>query len=146
MATANMGLEVINQSDNASPDPINANFAKLDKLGLDYVTSSGKSGIWRWRRWKSGVFECWGRSTRQSLAPTLEGYSEQGYAQLTEQYPVTFSESPSLLVTARADGNPKAHVSYVENSKTTAQWYVGGLDWGKPGVDVECNIYAIGSV
>lgn len=146
MATTNLGLETIQPSEIVSPDKINSNMERLDRLGVDYVTQSGATGVWLWRRWKSGRFECWATAMRQSLAPTLKGYSDQGYAQVTETYPVTFTTQPLLFASARADGNPKAHVAYVEHAKDQAQLYVGGLDWGKPGVDVEVNLYAMGTV
>lgn len=146
MATTNLGLETIQPSENVSPDKINSNMERLDRLGVDYVTQSGATGVWLWRRWKSGRFECWARLIRQSLAPTLEGYSEQGYVQVTENFPVTFEGMPYVMASARADGNPKSHVAYVEHSATQAQLYVGGLDWGKPGVDVEVCVYAMGTV
>ena len=146
MPTTNLNLDIIQPSENVSLDKINSNAEKLDKLGLDYITQSGTTGIWMWRRWKSGRLECWGRASRQSLSPNLEGYSDQGYAQVTEAYPVTFTSAPYLFAAARADGNPKAHVAYVEHDKGQAQLYVGGLDWDKPGVDVEVNLYAMGTV
>ena len=40
---ANMGLETINSSDYITPSVINANFDKLDALGLDYIVEQGTS-------------------------------------------------------------------------------------------------------
>ena len=40
MPTTNLGLNIIEESDMVSPDPINANMQVLDeKLGVDYVSS-----------------------------------------------------------------------------------------------------------
>lgn len=58
MATANLGLTLINGSDLVSPEPINTAFKTLDALGLDYIVASGKSGEWWYRKWKSGRAEC----------------------------------------------------------------------------------------
>lgn len=143
MPTTNLGLATINQSDNISPTPINQNMEKLDALGLDYVVAQGTSGNWRYRRWKSGTYECWGRYAKQSAAPTIMGYDNQGYAQVTMQYPVTFVEAPVVTATARADDNPKCFVAYMEHHTGDAQFWVGGLNWGET-ADLECNVYAIG--
>ena len=138
MATTNLGLKTINQSDNISPDPINQNMEKLDKLGLDYVTQQGKSGNWRYRRWKSGTYECWGRFSQQWASP-----SANGLGAFKMSYPITFAEYPEFFVTARQDGNPSCWVGYVEHNTGYAQWYVGGMF---DGADLECNVYAIGRV
>ena len=38
--------------------------AAVTKLGIsDYVVAQGTSGIWTYRKWNSGVAECWGCST-----------------------------------------------------------------------------------
>lgn len=44
--------------------PLNAiNMNKLlNKEDNDYIVEQGTSGIWTYRRWSSGVAECWGRA------------------------------------------------------------------------------------
>lgn len=32
----------------------------LDALKVDYVVEQGTSGIWTYRKWNSGIAECWG--------------------------------------------------------------------------------------
>ena len=145
MPTTNLGLDIINQGDNVSPTPINDNMQKLDKLGVDYVTQQGSSGSWRYRRWKSGTYECWGRYSQQSASPTVQGFNSTGYLPVSMNYPVTFAEAPQLLASARADGNPKSHVAYTEHATSVATVYVGGLDWGEM-ADLEVCLYAIGRV
>ena len=56
--TTNLGLAKINASDYISPEPINAAFDILDRLGVDYVVEQGKSGEWWYRKWNSGRAEC----------------------------------------------------------------------------------------
>lgn len=56
--TTNMNIELINSSDYVDPSAINNGFEKLDALGIDYVTESGTSGEWWYRKWKSGRAEC----------------------------------------------------------------------------------------
>lgn len=33
-----------------------------ETLSYDYIVESGIDGIWQWRKWKSGIAECWGVS------------------------------------------------------------------------------------
>jgi hypothetical protein len=58
MATANLALEEINASNYITPTPINLNFAKVDKLAVDYIVEQGVAGEWWYRKWNSGIMEC----------------------------------------------------------------------------------------
>lgn len=41
---------------------------------VDYVTEQGESGIWLYRKWKSGMRECWGHvSTTGKLSTSKAG-------------------------------------------------------------------------
>lgn len=48
----------------------------LRNLGaMDYVVEQGTDGIWTWRKWNSGIAECWGRVGSKSYAMTApSGY------------------------------------------------------------------------
>ena len=140
MPTTNLGLATINQSDNISPTPINQNMEKIDALGVDYIVSQGTSGDWRYRRWKSGTYECWCRHHVQTASPSVPS---SDFGSFTKKYPITFAEPPECFVTARQDGNVHIYVSYVEIDASSAVWYLGGMF---DIVDVDCNIYAIGRV
>lgn len=56
--TTHMNIQLINSSDFVDPSVINNGFKKLDALGIDYVTESGTSGEWWYRKWKSGRADC----------------------------------------------------------------------------------------
>jgi hypothetical protein len=43
----------------------------------DYITDTGTSGIWTYRKWNSGIAECWGRKGSQSY--TMTAVSGNGY-------------------------------------------------------------------
>lgn len=146
MPTTNLGLATINQSDNISPTPINDNMQKIDALGIDYITAQGTSGSWRYRRWKSGTYECWARFHYQTVTPDIQDWDEHfGFKQFTQSYPITFADVPCCFVSTRQDGNNCCYATYIENSEERAEWYVGGLIWALS-ADVECNVYAIGRV
>lgn len=139
MPTTNLGLTTIMQSDPVSPDPINANFERVDALGRCYVTASGSSSIWRYRRWSDGTYECWGTYTEQTVSPDEGGTSRS----FSVAYPVTFADYPQVFVSTRQDGNLSAHTGYVERSKGSATWYCLNLAEGD---DIVCFLYAIGRV
>lgn len=140
MPTTYLGLHTINQSDNVSPTPINDNMEKIDKLGLDYVVAQGTSGNWTYRRWKSGTYECWGTYKYQSASPNVP---DSDYGSFQMSYPVTFAQAPQLFVSCRQDGNVHIYTTYVEHDATAAVWYCGGM---MSVVDLECYLYAIGTV
>ena len=63
----------------------------------DYVVDEGISGIWYYRKWKSGTAECWGRYYNSAAA--LSGSNPLGtgkYWQANINYPFTFAAAPSV--------------------------------------------------
>lgn len=51
--------------------------------GVDYIIEQGTSGIWTYRKWNSGVAECWGFVT----GPTLEKVEIVNYTAFTTALP-----------------------------------------------------------
>lgn len=68
-----------NQTGHMVAIPIKA--SKVDLEGLydcaDYVVEQGTSGIWTYRKWASGIAECWGSytETKTHTGTTLGGYA-----------------------------------------------------------------------
>ena len=63
----------------------------------DYVVETGISGIWYYRKWRSGTAECWGRYYNSAAA--LSGSNPLGtgkYWQANINYPFTFAAAPSV--------------------------------------------------
>jgi hypothetical protein len=96
----------------------------------DYVVGQGTSGIWTYRKWNSGVAECWGVYS-ENIAITKAWGSLYYSDSLTPRigYPFTFISRPVEQVTFR--GNSIAGWLYCEgggfslNSTTqTAQYGV----------------------
>lgn len=77
----------------------------------DFIVEQGTSGIWTYRKWNSGIAECWGTA---SLTPTWVSYTAGLYfssPQPTISYPFTITDA---IVTA----NPNAvgsNVGWVAN-------------------------------
>lgn len=58
----------------------------LDALKADYIVEQGTSGIWTYRKWNSGIAECWGKEAKVTPVTTAWG---NGYvsSQLSTSFP-----------------------------------------------------------
>ena len=68
----------------------------LADLGADYIVEQGTSGIWAYRKWSSGVAECWLESTL-TLAGSTPVASMNGsayYSYATFDLPFAFKSQP----------------------------------------------------
>lgn len=78
----------------------------IETLKTDYVVEQGTSGIWTYRKWNSGIAECWGTYTA-SIAITTSSAAYGGYrsgALNLPTYPFTFTSAPSVTATANSGG------------------------------------------
>ena len=59
--------------------------AVLPSTAVDYVVEEGTSGIWTYRKWNSGIAECWGTYTLSytSMASWGSMYYSQPYATIS---------------------------------------------------------------
>lgn len=80
----------------------------LYKMGLikDYVTAQGTSGIWTYRKWASGIAECWNTELLNITGSTTSGPLMGGYyAQLNSpswgRFPFDFIEDPNIAAMGR---------------------------------------------
>lgn len=89
----------------------------------DYVVETGTSGIWTYRKWNSGIAECWGRWTG-TLTHYVGPYGTNFYGYTTGKInlPFTFSGLPSSFTyngnigdtfTMPAQGKLSMSTSYV---------------------------------
>jgi hypothetical protein len=152
MATTNLGLETINSSDYISPEPINQNMEKLDKLGVDYITESGTSGEWWYRKWNSGRAECgidckkFAEKTPASLSSSSGLYYAGTYT--FGAYPFAFASRPYTSITFEGDDNMSDRVSFVvtkQTQSTTASPYFSIVDTTTVKIAPYCGIYVCGS-
>lgn len=91
-----------------------ANAFKIDSTGniypqntkmADFVTEQGTSGIWTYRKWNSGISECWGY---QSKSASGVGVNFSMY------FPTNlFTSNPTAICSAGASGETDAGVHYV---------------------------------
>lgn len=61
----------------------------VNKLSADYIVEQGKSGIWTYRKWASGLAECWGRTEIRKKSEL-----DSNYCQANVTFPFTFTAYP----------------------------------------------------
>lgn len=152
MATANLGLEVINSSDYVSPTPINNNMKKIDALGIDYITEKGTSGEWWYRKWASGRAEC-GIDSKQFGEQTMIVIAEGGEIFRTPDlsfgsYPFAFAARPNTIIMFEGDSNWDGRASFIcirHSTSTTLSpnFYVADFD-RTHNMKPMCGIYVCG--
>lgn len=107
MSTLTEHLELIKPdiTDNASPQPFNQNMDKLDAeitaLKTDYVVAHGTQGVWTYRRWASGIAECWIEAYKLSTIEFTSGWGPLATAFMASpgNYPFTFKNRPIVIPT-----------------------------------------------
>ena len=100
--TEHLGLIKPDTTDNVDISAINSNMETLDKeitdLKTDYVIAYGTQNGWTYRRWDSGLMECYARikvSFNTNIVWHNVWRSEVGLYQQT--YPVPFISTPVLV-------------------------------------------------
>ena len=73
----------------------------MNALKVDYIVEEGTSGIWTYRKWKSGIAECWGKHvTTVSSWGAWGSLVETTGSSATETFPSgLFKETPMIMVT-----------------------------------------------
>ena len=68
-------------------------------LASDHIVEQGTSGIWTYRKWNSGIAECWGMRSIDTKMNTAWGTMYTGTATPFINYPFTFASVPVEQVT-----------------------------------------------
>ena len=99
MATDNLNLAIIGTDEYISPQPFNDNFTKLDELGVDYITETGTTSDWFYRKYKSGRAEAWAVKTMTNVSCTSQWGSLYRSEEIgTTAFPFQFSAPPHVNV------------------------------------------------
>lgn len=115
----------------------------------DFVIQQGVSGVWNYRKWKSGIAECWCQHSFTATISTAWGVLFESGAISLPAFPFTFAEIPQVHISA---GNCN-YAMFVERGSTSA-WasktspgvmYVVRPNT-VPSASYQVNIYAIGKV
>lgn len=82
--------------------------------GADYIVEQGTSGIWTYRKWSSGIAECWGTERKTTAIATAWGNAYYSPS-LSTSFPTNFfidaPNSVSIYITG-------AYSCWVANSDT----------------------------
>ena len=102
----------------ATLEAIKTKLSAHDKaLSVDYIVEQGTSGIWTYRKWNSGIAECWGTTSTSSSG---------NYTNFVPTYPSNlFVELPIAVVSGGAQAQASAYAGYVRAyAKDKADIYV----------------------
>lgn len=79
----------------------------------DYIVEQKTDGIWTYRKWNSGIAECWGRATTHSVADW-----SNTQAVCTVTLPFTFAELPIVASSGGQVGLAGSYITYTESTTT----------------------------
>lgn len=102
----------------------------LNWIGLidDYIVEQGTSGIWTYRKWNSGVAECWGTSTRSNVSMSTWGSLYYGTIAADSWPSNLFLYAPNALMFARVtSGNGWLTQTTNITKSTTGTRYIIGV-------------------
>lgn len=78
----------------------------INGVEQDYIVESGKTGIWYWRKWNSGIAECFGTVSVNTTINTAWGSMYVGNTKMSRQnYPITFITKPTETATLQSGAN-----------------------------------------
>lgn len=89
----------------------------------DHVVEQGTSGIWTYRKWSSGIAECWGRVTVASRTYAANG----GYYNVTGALPTGLfvsGSNPVLSATGGITSNIQTNIGFTFASDVNIQTYL----------------------
>ena len=74
--------------------------------GGDYILEQGISGSWTYRKWNSGIYECWARLAVAATVNTVWGnlYVSGALSATNISFPITFTAVPMLTVNLSGSG------------------------------------------
>lgn len=105
--------------------------------GRDYIVEQGTSGIWTYRKWNSGVAECWGIYSNTISASTV---SNGNYI----NYPFTFIAIPCITIGLSAGGADLYDAHIEQSGTTTTQVRLTMINRYTSSVAMKVNMVVIG--
>lgn len=123
----------------------NVDVAIKNKPIADFVVEQGIEGIWAYRKWNSGIAECWGKATFDNI--TFDSTWGTLYTNALEQidYPFEFTEVPVETANLLHNGESNACWLYTESNSggcnTTTQTAIYSV--ARPTATSATNTYNI---
>ena len=84
--------------------------------GHDTVVAQGTSGIWTYRKWASGIAECWATQT-ETLSNSFTTDNKYGYVFPSLSFPFSFTASPVMAFSGKV-GTAAAFLGYSNVAST----------------------------
>lgn len=106
----------------------------------DYVVEQGTSGIWTYRKWNSGIAECWGYWTTTSTFPNTFGGAYESASSLKKNLPSGLFIEVFPLFSGEVSTSNGAWLENPRASTTEVSTYV--LNIVKHTEAINVNIYA----
>lgn len=130
-------------------DELNVSGADLDTTQADWIVEQGTSGVWTYRKWNSGVAECWG--TKDWTISSWSQWTSSGnvyYSNYsgTTAYPTNlFTATPTLTVRVGLSTGDCWQGTTATNSKTQApDLYALRMGVGSTNITAHGDMHAIG--
>lgn len=91
----------------------------------DYIEEQGTSGIWTYRKWHSGLAECWGAYSKSVYGSDWSAWGSLYQAEIVSAiaYPLTFTAYPKEVATMHSLSGGLLDASFVGLSTTTTGTY-----------------------
>ena len=105
----------------------------LAPLKTDYILEMGETDGWMWRKWQSGIAECWKTVEHTTKVATAWGNLYVGNTAVPRQnYPFVFAEKPTESVALTSGGSmgmiyPEQNGYGVNGTNATAMYNVCSL-------------------
>lgn len=121
-----------------SNEEINENELYLTSSNIgDYVIETGTSGIWTYRKWSSGIAECWGLTDKTVAANSVD-------TSLYVQYPFNFITKPVTTMSIYAGGADLYRSLFERSDTNNTQVRVILINKHTAQVIFTVSLYAIG--
>lgn len=103
----------------------------LPSVAVDYIVEQGTSGDWTYRKWDSGIYECWRRTANGSA--------------VTINFPITFVELPRIVATSGSTSPASNYgsVNVFTRGTTTAKTDIS-FEANVSSTDIWADVYVIG--
>ena len=108
---------------------------------IDFIVESGTSGIWKYRKWNSGLAECWGTHTQGLTTSRTWGPLYRGEA-FDLAYPFTFAEVPQEIYGFSSNVSAIA-LTYSQNNTTRTTTY-NAVYYQNTTIEIHLNLYVRG--
>ena len=116
----------------------------LGAVKVDFVVEEGTSGIWTYRKWNSGIAECWGRYQHHTTGTTQWGSTYYNTPTASIAFPTSFFlEAPVVSALQVSNGIQGMVAVSSVNTATAALYNVRGASSGSG--TLIFSVHAIGT-